>query len=193
MGAKSEENQAQASESPLPTKSHRMCVIFHQWIVTCVKCCLRGKLIWAQESRVCIDSAMQSPSVCVLCSVMSDSLLPQGLAHQTHLSMWFPRQKYWNGLSFVSPNVTINGLVNQVHMWLTKMLTLLSLSSNYGIQYALIIIIMISHLPTFCNYLGTFSTVCVFSFTIMLYIYLSLAELYTIKRLFPPWELQNYK
>ena len=35
-GAKSGENQAQASESPLPTKSHRMCIIFPS--VNCGMC-----------------------------------------------------------------------------------------------------------------------------------------------------------
>ena len=36
---------------------------------------------------------------------MSDSLWPHGLyvTHQAPLSMGFPRQEYWNGLSFPSP------------------------------------------------------------------------------------------
>ena len=39
-----------------------------------------------------------------VCSVVSDSLQPQGLAgHQAPLSMGFPRQEYWSGLPFPSP------------------------------------------------------------------------------------------
>ena len=58
----------------LSQQSHRGCAsFFQQWIVTCVKFCLPGKLMWAQESRVCIDSAMQSPSVYVLCPAVSNS------------------------------------------------------------------------------------------------------------------------
>ena len=39
-------------------------------------------------------------------SVVSDCLQPHGLvAHQAPLSMEFPRQEYWNELSFPSPMV----------------------------------------------------------------------------------------
>ena len=35
---------------------------------------------------------------------MSDSFaVPQTIAHQAPLSMGFPRQKYWSGLTFPSP------------------------------------------------------------------------------------------
>ena len=36
------------------------------------------------------------------CSVMSDSVTPWTVAHQAPLSMGFPRQEYWSGLSFPS-------------------------------------------------------------------------------------------
>ena len=37
-------------------------------------------------------------------SVMSNSfVIPLTVAHQTPLSMGFPKQEYWNGLSFPSP------------------------------------------------------------------------------------------
>ena len=37
------------------------------------------------------------------CSVMSDSATPWAVAHQTPLSMGFPRQEYWSGLPFPYP------------------------------------------------------------------------------------------
>ena len=38
------------------------------------------------------------------CQVMSDSFVtPWTVAHQTPLSMGFPRQEYWSGLPFPSP------------------------------------------------------------------------------------------
>ena len=36
------------------------------------------------------------------CSVVSDSVTSGTVAHQTPLSMGFPRQKYWSGLPFPS-------------------------------------------------------------------------------------------
>ena len=43
-------------------------------------------------------------SVYVSCSVVSDSLQPQGLSsHQAPLSMGLPRQEYWSGLPFPFP------------------------------------------------------------------------------------------
>ena len=41
--------------------------------------------------------------VCVSRSVMSDSLRPHRLTHQTSPSMEFSRQEYWSGLPFPSP------------------------------------------------------------------------------------------
>ena len=48
--------------------------------------------------------------VCVwcVCSVMSDSLWPHGGAHQAPLSMEFPMQEYWSGLTFPTPGDLIN-------------------------------------------------------------------------------------
>ena len=41
---------------------------------------------------------------CVLSlSVVSDSATPWTVAHQAPLSMGFPRQEYWSGLSFPPP------------------------------------------------------------------------------------------
>ena len=37
------------------------------------------------------------------CSVTSDSATPWAVAHQAPLSMGFPRQEYWSGLPFPSP------------------------------------------------------------------------------------------
>ena len=37
------------------------------------------------------------------CSVTSDSATPWTVAHQAPLSMGFPRQEYWSGLPFPSP------------------------------------------------------------------------------------------
>ena len=42
-------------------------------------------------------------SVCVSCSVMSDSATPWTVACQAPLSMKFSRQEYWSGLPFSSP------------------------------------------------------------------------------------------
>ena len=41
--------------------------------------------------------------VCIICSVMSDSLQPHGLSCQAPLSMEFSKQEYWSGLPFPSP------------------------------------------------------------------------------------------
>ena len=38
-----------------------------------------------------------------ICAVMSDSVTPWTVAHQAPLSVGFPRQEYWNGLPFPSP------------------------------------------------------------------------------------------
>ena len=38
-----------------------------------------------------------------MCSVVSDSLGPHGLALQALLSMEFSRQEYWSGVTFTSP------------------------------------------------------------------------------------------
>ena len=35
-----------------------------------------------------------------VCSVVSDSVTPQTVTHQTPLSMEFSRQEYWSGLPF---------------------------------------------------------------------------------------------
>ena len=55
------------------------------------------------------------PSVCVNCSVMSDSWQhppppppPQIVACQPPLSMEFSRQEYWSGLPFASPVVSLH-------------------------------------------------------------------------------------
>ena len=50
---------------------------------------------------------------CVLCSVLSDSAIPQTVACQAPLPMEFSRQEYWSGLSFPSsrdPNPVIKPL-----------------------------------------------------------------------------------
>ena len=42
-------------------------------------------------------------SLCVSCSVVSDSVTPWTVAHQAPLSVGFSRQEYWSGLPFPSP------------------------------------------------------------------------------------------
>ena len=44
-----------------------------------------------------------SSSECVSCSVVSNSVTPQTVAHHVPLSMGFSRQEYWSGLPFPSP------------------------------------------------------------------------------------------
>ena len=41
--------------------------------------------------------------MCIICSVISDSLQPHGLSCQAPLSMEFSKQEYWSGLPFPSP------------------------------------------------------------------------------------------
>ena len=41
--------------------------------------------------------------VSVLCSVMSDSVIPWIVTHQASLSMGFPRQEYWSGFPLPPP------------------------------------------------------------------------------------------
>ena len=50
------------------------------------------------EAHQCLQA-----SVCVSCSVMSDSVTSWTTAHQALLSMEFSRQEYWSGLPFPSP------------------------------------------------------------------------------------------
>ena len=51
-----------------------------------------------------INTTLQSNRACMLsCSVMSDSLQPQSVAHQAPLSMGFSRQEYCSGFPFPSP------------------------------------------------------------------------------------------
>ena len=40
---------------------------------------------------------------CLVAKLFPTRLQPQGLAHQDPLSMGFPRQEYWSGLTFPSP------------------------------------------------------------------------------------------
>ena len=40
---------------------------------------------------------------CLSCSVVSNSMTPLIVAHQAPLSVEFPRQEYWSGLPFPSP------------------------------------------------------------------------------------------
>ena len=47
---------------------------------------------------------LPSHTMCVLgCSVVSDSVTPWTVAHQTSLSMGFSRQEYWSELPFPTP------------------------------------------------------------------------------------------
>ena len=57
---------------------------------------------WRRNMCVCVYTEKKRGCFCVLsCSVMSDSFATTGtVAHQAPLSMEFPRQEYWSGLSF---------------------------------------------------------------------------------------------
>ena len=45
---------------------------------------------------------------CLAAKLFPTLLQPQGLAHQDPLSMGFPRQEYWSGLTFPSPGDLLN-------------------------------------------------------------------------------------
>ena len=47
------------------------------------------------------------------CSVMPDSATLWTVAHQAPLSMGFPRQEYWSGLPFPSPEDLLNPGIKQ--------------------------------------------------------------------------------
>ena len=53
-----------------------------------------------------------------MCSVMSNSLGPIGLACQAPLSLGFPRQVYWRGSSFPSPGDLLTQGSNPHHLCL---------------------------------------------------------------------------
>ena len=63
-----------------------------QWILgVCVNCCwLRLAMHYKKE-------------MCLVTSVVSDSVIPWVIAHQAPLSMGFSWQEYWSGLPFPSP------------------------------------------------------------------------------------------
>ena len=69
--------------------------VFHFACFLCFKSKLRtrGSLSWVFSSHkvVCVSA------------VMPDSVTPQTVARQAPLSMGFPRQAYWSGLSLPSP------------------------------------------------------------------------------------------
>ena len=52
------------------------------------------------QSRTRPKRLSSSSSVATLCNSFAT---PWTIAHQTLLSMWFPRQEYWSGLPFPSP------------------------------------------------------------------------------------------
>ena len=47
-------------------------------------------------------------AVCYVASVISDSVIPWTLVHQTPRSMRFSRQEYWSGLPFPSSGDLLN-------------------------------------------------------------------------------------
>ena len=54
---------------------------------------------------------MTNNNICHCCLVTKSCLTlcdPMDMAHQTPLSMGFPRQEYWSGLSFSSPGDLLN-------------------------------------------------------------------------------------
>ena len=60
-------------------------------------------LVYKKIIYILIQMVVSEGSVCVSCSVMSDSATPWTVAHQASLSMGFSWQEYWSGLPFPSP------------------------------------------------------------------------------------------
>ena len=66
-------------------------------------------------------------AVCYVASVISDSVIPWTLAHQTPLSMRFSRQEYWSGLPFPSsgdllkPEIELGSPTLQAHSLLSEL------------------------------------------------------------------------
>ena len=50
-----------------------------------------------------IETQLPGEVVVFTCSIMSDSATSWTIAHQSPLSLGFPRQEYWSGLPFLSP------------------------------------------------------------------------------------------
>ena len=76
-----------------------------QWVCFCIRWSKhwRPKYINSSKSSISKKQIMQSKNVCISHSVVSDSLIPWTVTHQTPLSMEFSRQEYWSGLPFPSP------------------------------------------------------------------------------------------
>ena len=60
-------------------------------------------LVYKKIIYILIQMVVPEGSVCVSCSVLSDSATPWTVAHQASLSMGFSWQEYWSGLPFPSP------------------------------------------------------------------------------------------
>ena len=62
---------------------------------------LGNVMVWRERER---DRVCVCMCVCAhVCSVVSDSVTPWRVAHQSPLSMKFSRQEYWHGLLFPPP------------------------------------------------------------------------------------------
>ena len=55
---------------------------------------------WSEHNS---PTQLECVSVCVSCSVISNSVIPRIVTCQIPLSMEFSRQEYWRGLPFPSP------------------------------------------------------------------------------------------
>ena len=66
------------------------------WNILAIKC-----LTW--QIWLGVTVMLTTKSVCLVASVVFNSLQPHRLALQAPLSMGFSRQKYWSGLPFPSP------------------------------------------------------------------------------------------
>ena len=60
-------------------------------------------LVYKKIIYILIQMVVSEGSVCVSCSVLSDSATPWTVAHQASLSMGFSWQEYWSGLPVPSP------------------------------------------------------------------------------------------
>ena len=72
---------------------------------------------------------------------MSSSFVrPWTVAHQTHLYTGFPRQEYWNGLPFPSPDDLNPGIELQSPAWQAESLPLSHLGSPHLQTYSICVI-----------------------------------------------------
>ena len=85
----SQEYQRRRGGMPGTTLLPLQCQAVLEDVCVCVCVCMRACM--------CVCTHVRAPSV------MSNSVIPWTVAHQAPLSMEFPRQEHWSGLTFPSP------------------------------------------------------------------------------------------